>query len=258
MSKQQFAEILKDPYNLDYEALQFMEELRDKYPYCQTVQIILAKGYQKNNSPFFEKQVNVASAYSIDRQQFQNYISEKLYFEEPSEDNTETILKENKQEDQESEETFESTEKELPVNKTEEAVPNEERRKQLEQIVQKRLESFKKNKDAASKNQTPIIPTAIIPEKEKNKKNTRSDEIIEKFIRETPRISSPKDAKPDEGDLSIESVQFNDDIISETLAEIYLKQGKINQSLDIYNKLSLKYPEKSSYFAKKIEQIKKI
>ncbi len=257
MSKQRFAEILKEPYNLDNDTMLFIEELRDKHPYCQTVQILLAKCYQKNNSPQFEKQVNIASAYSIDRKQFQNYISEKLHFDKPQDDNSDILKDNSEQKDITSEEGYKETKIEPSVKPAKEEADPDERKKQLEEIVQQRINSFKKKKVAGTESkEAPIIPSTVIPGKKTSKTNTRTEQIIEQFIREEPRISSPKDASPSENDLSEESVKFYDDIISETLAEIYLRQGKINQSLDIYNKLSLKFPEKSSYFAKKIERIK--
>ena len=54
------------------------------------------------------------------------------------------------------------------------------------------------------------------------------------------------------------STAENDDIITETLAAIYLQQKNYEKALDAYKKLSLKYPEKSIYFATQIKEIEKI
>jgi hypothetical protein len=55
-----------------------------------------------------------------------------------------------------------------------------------------------------------------------------------------------------------ETSNQNTTIITEAMAEIYLKQGKLDQAKDVYRKLSLQNPSKSVYFADKIEQLKAI
>ena len=46
------------------------------------------------------------------------------------------------------------------------------------------------------------------------------------------------------------------DIITETMAEVFLQQGKVGKAIDVYKKLSLQNPAKSAYFADKIEHLK--
>ena len=42
------------------------------------------------------------------------------------------------------------------------------------------------------------------------------------------------------------------------MAEVLVKQGKIDKAVQVYIKLSFLDPDKSAYFAKKIEQLKEM
>jgi hypothetical protein len=46
------------------------------------------------------------------------------------------------------------------------------------------------------------------------------------------------------------------DVVTESMAEVWLKQGNREKAADVYRKLSLHYPAKSAYFAAKIEALK--
>ena len=52
-----------------------------------------------------------------------------------------------------------------------------------------------------------------------------------------------------------EKSNMEQDVLTETMAEVYLQQGKRNKAKEIYEKLSLLSPAKNAYFAAKIDQI---
>ena len=79
-------------------------------------------------------------------------------------------------------------------------------------------------------------------------------EVIDRFLAEEPKRMVPREGIP-EGDISADSVEEDDDMISEELAEIYRTQGLTERAKAIYAKLSLLYPEKSVYFAEIIDRI---
>jgi hypothetical protein len=96
------------------------------------------------------------------------------------------------------------------------------------------------------------------PESEKKvpDKQLQSD-LIDRFITANPRIETNRDKSdmPLE-DLSRPFVEEQGGFVTETLAKIYVNQGYYSKAIDIYEKLCLKFPEKSSYFASQIEKVK--
>lgn len=88
----------------------------------------------------------------------------------------------------------------------------------------------------------------------------KNDELINKFIINSPHIlpQKPDVSDKEQTDISESSGRENEGFITETLAKIYINQGYYSKAIFAYEKLSLKFPEKSSYFATQIEKIKKL
>lgn len=112
---------------------------------------------------------------------------------------------------------------------------------------------------------SPPEPEITVAEKSEEQEETKVDNLrnqdkeilIGKFIQDEPRIV------PKEGDFA-EAVNIAEksnilylDLVTETLADVYLKQGNKTKAIKIFEKLSLTIPEKSSYFAARIEELRK-
>jgi len=82
--------------------------------------------------------------------------------------------------------------------------------------------------------------------------------LIQNFIREDPGPIRADNGSSLSGDVSVSSIREHDGFITDTLAKIYVKQGLYAKAIYAYEKLSLKYPEKSAYFAAQIEKIRNI
>ncbi len=151
------------------------------------------------------------------------------------------------------------------------------RLKELKHIFEETAEQFENGTLSASldsetnhkKKSKNLDPTdELLTEIKSSKKKVKPDgpkqkeqiEIIEQFIKTQPSIkgkvateekSVPKD------DLSEKSLIYNENIISETLVEILVKQGKKEKAIEVLKKLIWKFPQKKAYFAAQIEDLKK-
>lgn len=76
---------------------------------------------------------------------------------------------------------------------------------------------------------------------------------------ETPEniILETGENKPLPHTKTTDSNQLRDEIVSEPLAMLYVQQGLIKEAIEMYMKLSLKIPNKSTYFAEIIKKLKK-
>jgi len=82
-------------------------------------------------------------------------------------------------------------------------------------------------------------------------------DLIDKFIEDNPRISAPGE-ESESVDMTASNKFDKKALMTETLAQVYLEQRKYKKAIQAYNILSLKYPEKSSFFAARIKAVKKL
>jgi tetratricopeptide (TPR) repeat protein len=83
------------------------------------------------------------------------------------------------------------------------------------------------------------------------------DDMIAEFIKKSPNIPKITPDEPDEqSKIDLADADEPGDAASEVLADIYVAQGLYGKAIDCLERLSLLNPEKSIYFAHKIERIK--
>ena len=90
-------------------------------------------------------------------------------------------------------------------------------------------------------------------EPEPEPSETLSDLV--KTLRRKAPVPAEKQAESDE---NAKDRSDSPEFVTETLAKIYMRQGMYKQAILAYEKLSLKYPEKNTYFAGQIEEVKKL
>ena len=83
-------------------------------------------------------------------------------------------------------------------------------------------------------------------------------ELIETFLRQKPRLSRPALAKTSSeaiADLAAPSTNAPPELVSESLARILARQGKLARAIEVYERLMVKHPEKMAYFATEIQSL---
>ncbi len=238
MQKEKFLELLNHPEKLDRGSMEQLRQLAARYPYSQPLRILLAKNLQLLKNPDFERQVNQAAAFAFDRRHFQSYMSGRLRTMTPAPSpQAETTKKKS------SFALIPSWVVQLFLKKqqNQKAVPANQG------LPEPQAQPIKPAEPEVTGHQEPVSQ----PPQPARKHN----ELIDKFLKEEPRIKPLRDSNNQEN-LAEKNLLEPEEIGTETLAMIFVKQGLHEKALDIYKKLSLKYPEKSSYFAEKINTIK--
>jgi len=142
-------------------------------------------------------------------------------------------------------------------------------RKEHEQIFQPYVTPKKTNNANPSELQQQYVehifhlqtPFNIADEASKGPLNNqvahRGTDIIDSFIKNEPQIRPPKAEQINTENKAKKSAEDHNDLVSETLAAIYIEQMLYHKAIDTYEKLSLKFPEKSRYFADLIQSLEK-
>ena len=81
--------------------------------------------------------------------------------------------------------------------------------------------------------------------------------LIDKFISENPKIKPSKTHTPKVNLAKAQMIQ-PEALMTETLARIYVEQKNYKSAIQSYKVLSLKYPEKSSFFANQIKAVEQL
>ena len=265
MDSKQLIGYMTRPELLKGEAVKEVEQLVADYPYFAIGQTLLTIAYQNTQDERYESQLKHTATLVPNRDKLRLFtlIARHRFESEPEIPSLpdemapadHTLSNTEAQKEQNSniirEKVFIIPEIDLSGSQEElsaEMALLEEKRKSLDElkaIIANRLKELEDEKHRKESEQP------------KPKKLSRK-ELIDKFILENPSISRPKAEFYNPISVAQNSIIDQENIVSETLAKIYEKQGYIDKAISIYEKLSLKYPEKSRYFAAQIEQIEKV
>jgi len=257
MNSSQYINILQNPEAIDVLKTQQLEEIVSEFPYFQSSRALLLKGLNKTNSYKYNPALKKIAAYTIDRRVLFNFITSPIF-----------VNKTSKTEALEDLEIIDAETIKVLHKKISDTVASEVKAIELIQIqedeiknvTQKATEVLQIGKPIPFNSAEPhsfnewmqlISHKPIVREEKKNDKFS----AIDKFIELNPKIK-PLDKNAVNIDVSNESSEENDSLMTETLAKVYLEQKKYESAIKAYHILCLKYPEKSGFFADRIKAIK--
>ena len=114
---------------------------------------------------------------------------------------------------------------------------------------------IKRNHAAEIEKLQPEIPNETVSEDDLER--TKKFELIDKFITQNPKIDPKSPSNPKLNLAKIQNIQ-PEELMTETLARIYVEQKNYSKAIQSYKILSLKYPEKSSFFAIQIKAVEEL
>ena len=276
MNVTDYTYLINKPDVIHEKQTEALEKVLEEFPYFQSARAIQLKGLYNQNSFKYNAALKITAAYTTDRSVLFDFITsdtftsiDKNLYERKALAildirvvDSEILVPEEKPEHKinkleqsiltsikeasttENENPSETVEEKLAIGKPLDFSKKEQHSFQ-EWLQLSRTQPIEREKESEAATPPPIV------DEEKRKKL----ELIDKFIETSPKISPVKHGVPSTVSFDL-NASDNSYLMTETLARVYLEQKKYQKAIQAYEILILKYPEKSSFFADRITDIK--
>lgn len=291
LEKQRFLDLARNFTSLTEAETRELDVLQKEFPYSQVIHNLVSRGAQDNHFETSKSLLNISAVYSTDRAVLKNIITAPRVNRTTAVDERaeiepvpvkEVVVKET------TDATFElkdelsnAVDEHLDADSLADTIMADIKRLQeLKHNFELSVEAFEHSKGSPSKpekgHSEPRPKKGASKEKDSNEpgeglleeikskkklvpespKQKEQIDLIDQFIKKQPSIPKPQPTV-DASDLAEKSLTLTDNIVSETLVEILLKQGKKDKAIEVLKKLIWKFPQKKAIFAAQIEELKK-
>jgi len=244
----ELAELISHPEKLDRDTLYELRSMLALYPYFQTPRLLMLQNLYLLHDPLFDEELRRAAIYITDRKVLFQMIEAAHYKikPQPSSDTRKQNAEERENRTISLIDTFLDS-----IPKEEEDKAKTEKRKPtpadaavdyVAYLLESETEEDRQGRDEAPQ----LIGQNLIDSFIENDKGKL-------VLNENPTL------RPEIDDAANEQEKEPDDgYFTETLARIYIKQGRYSKALEIIRRLSLQYPKKNVYFADQIRFLEKL
>ena len=231
MKRDTFTNILENKPLISAEETLALKAVIEEFPYFQSARALYLKGLKNQDSFKYNNELKVTAAFTADRTILFNYVT-----------SLEADLK-NK------EEILPQVIAKISQEKLRERETDTEEMHLQKPLSFSTTESYSFNEWLQLAAKKPIVRKNEMPVQEKLLKNN----LIDTFIQNNPKITPLEKGR--NFTTPIPKNKQDDALMTETLASVYLAQKKYENAIQAYKILSLKYPEKSGFFADEIKRI---
>ena len=294
MNTKTYLYLLANPQKISQEHQDELSVLIEEYPYFQSARALQLKGLKNSNNYLYNDSLKLTAAYTADRNVLFEYITSDHFIQneisELIQQHDESVIEIEVVSENISKQVSIEIDNQIKELKKAEAILNPDLFHRKEGYINELVEANKTEATPSIKeileveleeNQpldftkedghsfsewlkltsaTPIIREEI---KENSSINKRNLDLIDKFIQDKPKlkqgVNSTKTGANNESQKNLASQysRTSEALMTETLAKVYLQQKNFKKALQAYHILSLKYPEKSGFFADQIRAINK-
>ncbi|NQY04942.1 MAG: hypothetical protein HRT68_01760 [Flavobacteriaceae bacterium] len=262
MITNEFTYLLKQPEVINEKQTEGLTNIINKFPYFQSAKALYLKGLKNQDSYQYNQELKITAAYTTDRSVLFDFITSEAFNQNFISNEIlalEKRLREIYVTDAEVVKGYEEADfsENEPVQDPNLFQPKNP--KDLEEDPENILEigkplEFNKN-EKHSFNEW--LQLTIIKPLKKEKEEPGKFDLIDSLLSKNPKIKPPSKTAPLKN-LAEEHSHKPEQLMTETLAKVYLEQKNYKKAIQAYKILSLKYPEKSSFFADRIKEIKKL
>ncbi len=264
MQKEKYISWIKEEEPVSKKQIQVLDEIITVFPYFQSARVLQLKGLKKYNSLLYNKALKITASYTTNRNILFDYITSNVFDYELKDKEEKDFINKIEVIDLKSI-PFESnpvsntkSKSDLSPKKERENIKIKEKLKIGEPLkfTTKDAYSFNEWLQIGEKKKINRVKEPKVESKKSQKKlniENKKLQLIEKFLQSKPKIKPVKNTESI--DISRDSTVYNTNLMTETLAKVYIEQKKYDKAIQAFRILSLKYPEKSSFFANQIKAI---